>query len=173
VEDRGFTIEVDRNDSIRLWRDSLIDSTTWDALSFAHDLWRDGGDRRISEAYQTLHQQLGGRNRIRRVFLMESHHDLDSMMPVLTQQVTILGNDNVRWMLRPDLMALVNDRGDNLRNSPLLRDLDFAVVNESFVLWFILDGRQLSKSKLTEVTQVVESAKQLFRLSYENGHTLR
>jgi hypothetical protein len=172
VQDRGSSIEVDRNDSIRLWRDSLIDSTTWDALSFAHDLWRDD-ERRISEAYQTLQQELGGRNRIRRVFLVESHHDLDSIMTVLAKQVQLLGEDNVRWMLRPDLMGLVEQRGGGLRNSPLLQDLDFAVVNESFVLWFVLNGRELSKSKLTEVPAVVESAKQLFRLSFDNGHTLR
>jgi hypothetical protein len=70
-------------------------------------------------------------------------------------------------------MGLVEQRGGALRNSPLLQDLDFAVVNESFVLWFVLNGRELSKSKLTEVPAVVESAKQLFRLSFDNGHTLR
>jgi hypothetical protein len=171
VRDHGSSIEVDRNDSIRLWRDSLIDSTTWDALSFAHDLWRDD-ERRISEAYQALQQELGGRNRIRRVFLVESHHDLDSIMPVLTKQVQLLGADNVRWMLRPDLMTLVEQRGDHIRHSALLRDLDFAVVNEAFVLWFVLNGRQLSKSKLTEVSQVVESAKHIFRMSFDNGQRL-
>jgi hypothetical protein len=171
VQDHGSSIEVDRNDSIRLWRDSLIDSTTWDALSFAHDLWRDD-ERRISEAYQALQQELGGRNRIRRVFLVESHHDLDSIMPVLTMQVRMLGADNVRWMLRPDLMTLIERRGEHIRHSALLRDLDFAVVNESFVLWFVLNGRQLSRSKLTEVSQVVESAKHIFRMSFDNGQRL-
>ena len=171
VQDRGSSIEVDRNASIMLWRDSLIDSTTWDALSFAHDLWRDD-ERRISEAYQALQQELGGRNRIRRVFLVESHHDLDSIMPVLAKQVQMLGGDNVRWMLRPDLMALVEQRGEHIRHSPLLRDLDFAVVNESFVLWFVLNGRELSKSKLTEVSQTVESAKHIFRMSFDNGQRL-
>ena len=171
VQDRGSSIEVDRNASIMLWRDSLIDSTTWDALSFAHDLWRDD-ERRISEAYQALQQELGGRNRIRRVFLVESHHDLDSIMPVLTKQVQMLGADNVRWMLRPDLMALIEQRGEQIRHSPLLRDLDFAVVNESFVLWFVLNGRQLAKSKLTEVSQTVESAKHIFRMSFDNGQKL-
>ena len=165
VQDRGSSIEVDRNASIMLWRDSLIDSTTWDALSFAHDLWRDD-ERRISEAYQALQQELGGRNRIRRVFLVESHHDLDLILPVLTKQVQMLGADNVRWMLRPDLMALMEQRGEQFRHSPLLRDLDFAVVNESFVLWFVLNGRELEKSRLTEVSQTVESAKHIFRISF-------
>jgi hypothetical protein len=40
------------------------------------------------------------------------------------------------------------------------------------VLWFVLKGRQLSRSKLTEVSRVVESAKYIFRMSFRKGQRL-
>jgi hypothetical protein len=172
LQSNGLGLEVDRNESIRLWRDALIESRSWDALSSADELWEDD-ERAISEGYQELQRRLGSHNRVRRVFVVNDIEELRSRQDLLHVQAETISRENLRWILRTDLTRILARRG--IVGHQLTRDLDFAVIDDSFVLWFILDGdeeRQLTGSRLLNDPETLNTARKVFDAAFNNGTEL-
>jgi hypothetical protein len=156
----GIGLDVDRNESIRLWRD---------ALSSADELW-DDDEREISEAYQDLQMRLGPQNRVRRVFVLDSIEELSTRRELLRDQNETLSNGNLRWILRADLSRILQRRG--FAGSPIAIDLDFAVVDNAFVLWFRLGqdaDRRLLGSRLVNDEETMTNARNIFDIAFNNG----
>lgn len=169
IPGNGIGLDVDRNETIRLWRDALIESRTWDALSSADELW-DDDEREISEAYQDLQMRLGSQNRVRRVFVLDSIDELLTRRELLRDQNETLSNGNLRWILRADLSRILRRRG--FAGNLLASDLDFAVVDNAFVLWFRL-GREADKrllgSRLVNDEETLTNARNIFDIAFNNG----
>lgn len=170
LEPSTWSVEVGRGDTIRLWRDALIESRTWDALSSANDLWEDD-ERAISEGYQELQRRLGNRNRVRRVFVLEDQNALVDKADLINEQLKTLGQGNVHWILRDKLDGILRRRG--LDGHPIAQDLDFAVVDDSYVLWFVLsESKQLIGSRLVNNGDTLTAARRLFDVAFANGHEI-
>jgi len=169
LPDSGIGLDVDRNETIRLWRDALIESRTWDALSSADELW-DDDEREISEAYQDLQMRLGPQNRLRRVFVLDSADELSTRRELLRDQNDTLRNGNLRWILRADLSRILQRRG--FASHPIASDLDFAVVDNAFVLWFRLSlnpDRRLLGSRLVNDEWTLTNARNIFDIAFNNS----
>jgi hypothetical protein len=169
LQNSGLGLDVDRNETIRLWRDALIESRTWDALSSADELW-DDDEREISEAYQDLQRRLGSQNRVRRVFVLDSIDEVLTRRELLRDQNETLSNGNLRWIIRDDLSRILERRGfvDQL----IASDLDFAVVDNSFVLWFRLGldvDKRLLGSRLVNDEETLNNARSIFDIAFNNG----
>jgi hypothetical protein len=168
----GISLDVDRNETIRLWRDALIESRTWDALSSADELW-DDDEREISEAYQDLQMRLGPQNRVRRVFVLDSIDELSTRRELLRGQNETLSNGNLRWVLRADLSRILQRRGFD--GHPIASDLDFAIVDNAFVLWFRLGldaDKRLLGSRLVNDEETLTNARNIFDIAFNNGTSI-
>ena len=172
LPNNGIGLDVDRNESIRLWRDALIESRTWDALSSADELW-DEDEREISEAYQDLQMRLGPQNRVRRVFVLDSIDELSTRRELLRDQNDTLSSGNLRWILRAELTGILRRRG--FASHPIANDLDFAIVDNAFVLWFRLgldSDKQLIGSRLANDEATLTSARNIFDIAFNNSTSI-
>jgi hypothetical protein len=168
----GIGLDVDRNETIRLWRDALIESRTWDALSSADELW-DDDEREISEAYQDLQMRLGPQNRVRRVFVLDSIDELSTRRELLRDQNDTLSSGNLRWILRTDLSRILQRRG--FASHPIANDLDFAIVDNAFVLWFRLGldpDKRLLGSRLVNDEGTLTNARNIFDIAFNNSTSI-
>lgn len=172
IPSNGVALDVDRNETVRLWRDALIESRTWDALSSADELW-DDDEREISEAYQDLQMRLGPQNRVRRVFVLDSIDELSTRRELLRDQNDTLSSGNLRWILRVDLSRILQRRG--FASHPIASDLDFAVVDNAFVLWFRLGpapDKRLIGSSLVNDEWTLTNARNIFDIAFNNGTSI-
>ena len=166
-----WTLEVDRRWSIDLWRDCLIASRTWDAISRVQDLW-ERGERAKSHQYQRLQRELGQQHRIRRVFLVNSEKELETMGPVLQGQVEVLGITNVRWIFASELEEIARRSQLSVDRYGPIADADFAVANDAFVLRFLVEGNRLRGAQLTDRPDAFEWSRRLFDLAFDEGESV-
>jgi hypothetical protein len=162
------TLIVDYTAAHTLWRDALVESDSWDAMSYALDLWENAA-RDISRAHQEAHVKLGGA--IRRVFVLDSTDDLPNVLAIMREQAAFVPEVCLRWIERAELEAKARDQLDISE----LELLDFSIVDtSSYVLWFRLSEqtRQPQDAVLTIDPAILRRGRQVFELAFTFGHRL-
>ncbi len=173
----GAGVEVERAMAVRLWRDCLLESSSWDALSSADDLWYDD-EREISVAYQRLFSRLNNTDNSRRVFVFHDHNERISKLPLLEEQAELFRENNLRWIMRDELVGHLSRQkaaSDELRELSI--DLDFAIANRDYVLWFRIsgsgEGRNISSARAIRDPKTLAGARRVFDIAFRNARSIR
>ncbi|MGA2836224.1 MAG: hypothetical protein ABSF84_06470 [Acidimicrobiales bacterium] len=171
VRDNGESLRVHRDDGILLWRDCLVESDSWKALSFAPDLWA-GDELAVSIAFHRVRNNLPNKDRIQRVLVLRDSAELYAQRNLLTMLRTF-GVD-VKWILLSRLQELTDARGIQWESAAMEGNLDFAIMDNNLVLQFKLDGREkLEAAVLTRREEDVVRAKALFDVAYFYGEEVQ
>ena len=161
------SFEVDRRNSIYLWRDCISESGSWKALSYAQDLWLNH-EVKISQAHQDLFINLRGY--LSRVFVFDSQEDVINFQENEIN-MEIIATGETYWILKDTLIKAVEEHTQQKFPDPQL--IDFAIANENdYVLWFHTDekSRRLNSAELTIEIKIVDIAATIFSIARSEGH---
>lgn len=166
IQENFDSFTVDRNSSITLWQDCISEAETWEAISYAQDLWQND-EQEISKAYQDIHIKLGGQ--LYRIFLFDNPSDLQVFRSD-PQKSEIMSKGNTRWIYKNDFFAHVQSRLHlNLTHDDLI---DFAIANNNdYVLWFRLDEEsgRLNRATMTISSNTINKARTILDVAYAHS----
>jgi hypothetical protein len=163
--DNNDTLSVGPEASIHLWRDCISEANTWEAISYAKNLWQ-GAEQEISKAHQDVHVKLGGV--IYRVFVFDTEEERNEFQHDEGMQ-GILSAGDIRWILKSNLINKTNKRYIGLEKVGLM---DFAIADANdYVLWFKLlpFTKELFRAILTIDPTIVNQARTIFDIAYQNS----
>ncbi len=161
---------VNRPNSINLWRDCLVEAESWEAISYANDLWQNS-EKSIANAHQKAHVELDGY--ISRIYVFDDEKDRDQLASAISAQLGFLPSKDVRWIYKRLLIDHLKERlGSGFNRWRQLDLLDFSIIDHgTYVLWFHLkDGaKQLDSATITVNNEIVSLARIVFEVAYSNG----
>jgi hypothetical protein len=169
ILENPMTFTVNTENSLRLWRDCLIEADNWSAISYAPDLWTNNG-KATSIAHQEAHTKLKGT--ISRVFVFDDDNDMKLSQDVM-HELALLPNTEIKWILKAELQKSL-DRGAPSIKRPEL--LDFAIIDpQGLVLWFRLkDGtKELVTSALTINPSDINQARLIFDIALAHAKEVK
>jgi hypothetical protein len=170
AQEDSETLVVNRANSISLWRDCISEADSWEALSYARDLWQND-EQEISKAHQDIHIKLGGQ--IYRIFVFDTDSDRQDFQNDPSKK-DILSSGDIRWIIKDKLTDNLRERlQTNFRNLDLI---DFAIAdNSNYVLWFQLTDstKKLERALLTINDKVISQARLIFDVAYANSQKFR
>ena len=174
-QENGDAFTVNRQSSLALWRDCLVEADTWQALSYVSDLWQ-LGEREVTQAHQKAHIELKGQ--ISRIFVFDDDRDYRNNYDVMTQQQKSLSGIEIKWIIKKDLTDRAKEiMGVNQFNRwKQIELLDFAIVDHgSYVLWFRLrDGlKQLDSATVTVEDDIIDLARSILQIAESHAQELK
>jgi len=164
------TVRVNNyRETVDIWRDCILESRNWHALSYAKNAWGTGnsfGDG-ISYDYQRIRIETGGH--IQRVFILDSEEEYKKLESTMATQAKI--KVDVKWILKEKLESVT----DVQRCIAEIGTWDFALVdNNEWLYMFTLDKEgKISGCVLTMRKELVEQARSVYQEAWALGQELK
>jgi hypothetical protein len=160
------TIIVAAQHTLDLWRDCFLKAGSWDAVSYAKDVWgiKRGPRDRISNNLQKWKINVG--EKIRRVFVLDDKNEYVSLKPIVDEQSDF--GVTVKWIMKDELLS-IRSLEDYAKE---LGSWDFAIFsNDKWILTFILDqkSREITESSLFSSTDLAHKARIVFDEAFDRG----
>jgi hypothetical protein len=162
------TFIVNRENSLSLWRDCIVEVEVWEALSYASDLWQ----KDETEKSLAFHEAIMKHATVTRIFVFDTDSDRREFEGHPNAQ-RILSMGNVHWILKKELLIKARERVSFEGQEHEL--IDFAIANKNdYILWFQLgsfDHNKLRRAVVTVDSSVVSRARNIFDVALANSET--
>jgi hypothetical protein len=160
-------VVVDSTHALRFWEHCFTGSREWLGVSYTppdQSWYVPFAGPRASVQKEVI--RAGGT--IKRVFILENEDERNQLQQVMEDQERM--GIEVRWMLKERLLHILQNPADS-DNQEILRALDFAVVDDSWVYRNYRDkSGRLDRSEAIKDMEVTEKSRFIFYKAFREGN---